>query len=95
MRQRRPARHERRFDVQTTTRTTTAEAIISDLQRLGFTPGAPSRVPADWLEIDRHLAHAMKCGCCHKRGLQFEPFQRDGEYRAVLSCKRCGFAEEA
>lgn len=81
--------------MQTIAHPTTAEEIVSGLRRIGFTPGAPAAVPAEWLAIDRRMARAMKCGGCHKRGLRLEPFQRGGEYRGVLSCVRCGFGEEA
>jgi hypothetical protein len=72
-----------------------AKNFVEELRRLGFVPGAPARVPADWLEIDRRMAKAMRCGGCGRRGLRLDPFHRGHEYQAVVSCIRCGFGEEA
>jgi hypothetical protein len=61
---------------------------------LGIQPGAPARIHAEILDIDRRVYRVQRCPGCGHRGMRLRPFQRGGEYRAIVQCPACHRIEE-
>jgi hypothetical protein len=78
--------------------TTTSAAPVKDPARIlalmGFKEGPPSGMSLATLEIDRRVYSVMRCTCCKGRGMAFTPYHRGEDYRALVTCRRCGHAEE-
>jgi hypothetical protein len=60
----------------------------------GFAPGRPVDLSPEAEAVDRHLVSRMRCPCCCKRKLTYEPFTNSqGRYRILAECNRCGGQE--
>jgi hypothetical protein len=61
----------------------------------GYITGPPAQVPAEVIEVDRHIWQRSACPACRRRVRTFHPFHSVlGRYRCVVVCQACGHAEE-
>lgn len=59
-----------------------------------FTAGAPARITAATIKIDREACEEMTCGVCGHTGLDYRPFHMGHRYKAMACCPVCFSAEE-
>jgi DNA-directed RNA polymerase subunit M/transcription elongation factor TFIIS len=57
----------------------------------GYTLGAPS---VDAAAIDSEVCQESICPKCGNDGMDYEPWHKDGSYRAFAVCPKCGYREE-
>jgi hypothetical protein len=78
--------------------TLTNIVTLSDLtQRLtdeGYREGAPERVSAEAVAIDREVCAEASCDECGRHGLAYLALHAGRSYVAVAYCKGCGAASE-
>ncbi len=68
--------------------------LARQLAREGWAPGAPLRIRSATRAIDRFLCRQLVCGHCRRKGLEYYPYHRDGEYKVLAVCHVCQGAEE-
>lgn len=71
-----------------------ADVLLRELAAAGWQPGAPPAVSLATQATDRRFAAALRCPGCGCRGMTYHPLRREGAYRALAACGRCGAAEE-
>lgn len=69
-------------------------ALEISLHALGYRPGWPLTIHPNTRVIDADTCRAMRCGGCHRRGLDCSPWYRGDSYRIVACCNRCEWGEE-
>lgn len=75
----------------------TASDLRQRFTAAGFVEGAPPSLTTADLDVDRRTVHGMRCPCCRRRQMRYEPFHNPTtrRYKVLASCTRCPGAEEA
>jgi hypothetical protein len=60
------------------------------LARDGYAPGPSPHVTRVALAIDTEPAAASQCEVCGQAGLDFAPYHKGANYRALMVCPLCG-----
>jgi len=71
-----------------------ATVLADEWQRQGWLPGLPPAVSAATFQIDREIYRHVSCPGCRGRKQDVRPFHKDGEYRLLIACNRCGRGQE-
>lgn len=72
---------------------TNIAAVREALLERGLEPGAPARVPAEVVAIDRKAYRRIRCPRCNKR-MTFAPCHKGQTYIGLSVCRSCGEVEE-